>query len=248
MYLKSFLTGLVLFCLTMGLAGCRNGAFNGLQPLAGGTRIPAPETYYNTRANQPHPYYNPNATASNQGLVSPSGVAPTSLTPTSAAGGGGNVGGWRPKEGIAQDPTSFNVPAGQIAPARMAQNQLQPGGYSYMRAPNYQSTTVDERRDDTRLPLTDATAVRAPTSFGSPGNLGAVRGVPSGYSYPSTSSPLASAPQYRGSSNVVRGSFRTTGAPTVLAESTVGNRPNGAPNVQAGWRDRVQSTSSGIMR
>lgn len=158
---------------------------------------------------------------------------------------------------------SSNQPLTQTRPVTTQVAANTTPGLSYKDNVNYQSTQIDERRDATRLAATDATAVRAPTSFSTvPGiqvaQAAPVYGqvVPAGqnlYAPPTrfTQTQFVQ-PQQPG---IVAGTVAygqpynvypySGSAPAVLAQSTTTYNPQ---NVQTnsfdstGWRDRDLTT------
>ena len=172
---------LAAMCLLIVSTGCRNrapycppGCYPNAQPLngvMGATTVPAPSTYSINIPGQTQPYYNANATA--QVPTPSSGTLPT-----------GN--GWRqagstsaaplnpqPKTPNTTNPTSQSQ---QTTPNRLTSVIDRPGirgqtgvnnnnGLSFTNDSNFVTTAVDERRDQSRLPVTDASQVRAPTTF-----------------------------------------------------------------------------------
>ncbi len=223
---------LMMLCLTAGLTGCRNGTSqNGW---IGGTRVQPPPTNWTASDS----YYNPLATAQNRtGLVAPSGQAPTAALPGAGLGGQANR----------SQPVGASANPGYTT-----------SGTSYTSSTNYQTTSIDETRDQSRIPLTDATAVKAPVQSVLPPVVSSVsRQNPYG-SNTAFPDPIRTA---RGQTNL-----SATGAPmpyaghptfnqpaystasssnTVLAESTVTTDPN-SPNYRAGWREN--QAKSDIMR
>ena len=233
---------LVLVSMAVVTGGCRYG-------MMGPTRIPSPPTY-SIGQNQ---YYNPN----NNALVNPGTAAPTPATP----------GGWLPAGNQASPSTPANSnPAGNgsgtrfdlssttLPAARTAANQAVPPAQS---PPTTRMSTIAEN-DPSRLPVSDATGVRAPVQFQTPQwNAGvAATGFQNGQpiARPSAAYPPGNPQTYLGNPRFVGGPAQYRGqpvytrpgqAPAVLAESTVRMDPN-SPNYQSGWRDR--DPGSEIMR
>ena len=190
-----FSNGLIIaaVCLLVASTGCRNrvpycqpgcypnaavgGPINGV---IGQTTVPSPSTYSINIPGQNQPYYNANATAQ----------VPT---PTTGSLPQNNPTGWRPV-GSATAPTGTLSSPPTTAPTtaplggsttrnqtpatsqsrltsvidRPNQNQLannRANGLSYTNDSNFRSTVIDERLDRSRLPVTDASLVRAPTTF-----------------------------------------------------------------------------------
>ena len=165
--------------LLLASTGCRNrGPFlanNSFRQLGGPTTVAPPNTYSLQIPGQ-------------QNLNQGSGVRQaTNIQPNNL-----NVqSGWQPagattNQGIQSQPTPpqgstsstnftiFNRPTTQtvavtpnrqnnpIANTRVAQNT---SGLSFTDRTNFRTTAVDERLDQSRLPVTDASQVRAPTNF-----------------------------------------------------------------------------------
>ncbi len=176
-------------------AGCRNSRFcgpytNGCCGFAQSATLPAPQTgsLQIPSLNQGQPYYNPGngvpTTAQQPAyLVNPNSTAPTPAnnSPTLAPSQG-----WRPvgNNNYSLNPANTSAPqsvlqptlAPRRAPVNFAANQLQSpssvrtasstnGGLSFTDSVNYRSTRIDERTDESRLPATDATSVRAPSGL-----------------------------------------------------------------------------------
>ncbi len=186
---------LALVCMSSGCRNCGNpcGGYapypGGCQNGGCGNTIPPAPTYSLPGLSQNQPYYNNGtATARQPGyLVNPGGVAPTpavngpSLAPSgwrpSGANGVGNNGSNFSQTGHAPDtqftiqaPTSAATVPGHsvlVQPASTPVNRTASAtnGISYKDSVNYSTTSIDERRDDTRLPATNASTVRAPTAY-----------------------------------------------------------------------------------
>ena len=169
---------LLCLCLVAMTTGCRNRCnqpCNGW--LAGNSTIAPPPTYSlnipSVASNQP--YYAPGngSGTNNTYTVNPNLRAPTPATGQAPAG-------WRPtnnqlsngsaapaneSQSVLQQPTRFVETQSnpQQNPVRTASAGPLPGsGYSFTNSPNYRTTQTDERSDATRLPVTDASTVRAP--------------------------------------------------------------------------------------
>ncbi|MEM7456045.1 MAG: hypothetical protein AAF456_16980 [Planctomycetota bacterium] len=247
--------------------GCQPGLFGGLRPGTYGATIPAPGTYSLNTPNGQSPYYNA-ATATAQQpayLVNPNATAPTPVngSPSLAPQG------WRPA-GDNNLSATGNPSSGTIlASSRTAQPQsvlnqqpttLQiasaPTANSYKDSINYSTTSVDERQDDTRLPATDASGVRAPTIVN---QIPATRlasvtyPIPQAAAYNANAQPLAG----YGQPALINGTVQygqplqtyngyvysavpqqTSSPSAVLAQATTTYDPQNNPNYQAGWRER----------
>lgn len=180
---------LLSVCLIVISAGCRNygnhtcggGAF------AGGPTIAPPPTYSlnipSVASNQP--YYTPGQTAPTNNTLNTNQRAPT---PAVRQANQQYQGGWRSSDdnlsrtnnvaplnrntdpdtgnSVLAAPSTFanntsNTNSGSAT--RTASLTALPGsGASFTSSPDYQTTRVNETQDATRLPLSDATAVRAP--------------------------------------------------------------------------------------
>lgn len=201
-------------CYSGGYGPCNSVC--GGAGFAGPTTVPSPGTFgYQIPSNAAAgAYYNRNAaTASAAGLLQPRGVAPTAgATPSLAPQSLWREAGTGASQAPATNPNLGNAPrttqpqqGRQFVAAQPASSVLnntnvrlasatQPGtgqsnGLSFRDSQNYATTTIDERRDPTRLAATDATNVRAPVqpaqSFGPPTRFAAV---------PRYAAPIAQAP------------------------------------------------------
>jgi hypothetical protein len=221
--------------------GCANRCY---QPcgLAGGTRVAPPPTYSLNIPSvaQNQPYYTPGAGAA----VNPAGQAPM------PAGGGGQ---WRAPD-PSVTPGASTAPAqpsasqsrfvetnspvgrsvlGQINPAPSTRMAALPGsGTSFTDSRNFQTTQADERTDSTRLPVTDATGVRAPSQ-----NLVA------GYGVSQTYAQAYNQPQvYTASGIMIQGAPQVYSTQPIVVGNGFGfQRPTqqtANANQQLGWRGR----------
>jgi len=194
---------------------CGGAGFGGATGFAGPTTVPSPGTFNyqipSTAAGAA--YYNRNAaTASAAGLLQPRGVAPTATaTPSLAPQSLWREAGTGASQAPAANPNLGNAPrttqpqqGQQFVAAQPASSVLnnagtrlasatQSNGLSFRDSRNYSTTTVDERRDPTRLAATDATNVRAPVqpnqNFGAPTRFAAAPRFPTQV----TQAPLAQA-------------------------------------------------------
>lgn len=181
---------LLSICLVTVSVGCRNPGNNiyGGGAFAGGPSTIAPPPTYSLNipsvaGNQP--YYTPGQTAPTNNTLNPNQRAPT---PAIRQATQLNQNGWRssdndlsgagniaplktnnsPNDGrsVLGAPTKFveSTPsANSGSGTRTASTAPLPGsGVSFTSSTNYQTTLVDETQDATRLPVSDATAVRAP--------------------------------------------------------------------------------------
>ena len=215
---------LMMLCLTAGLTGCRNGiSQNGWM---GGTRGP-------TTSDQ--------LDGVRQLLQSPGDRSKSKRTCFSPRAKPRlrrcQVLDWQVKP-VTNQPVGASANPGYTT-----------SGISYTNSTNYQTTSIDETRDQSRIPLTDATAVKAPVQSVLPPVVSSV----------SRQNPYGSNPAFPDPIRTAQGqnSLSSTGAPipysghptfnqpaystasssnTVLAESSVSTDPN-SPNYRAGWRD-----------
>ena len=172
--MSRFYLVMISICLLAFAGGCRNCG-GGCCLLNGfGNQTIAPPAAFGMTGQQP--YYN-TAQQPNY-LINPNGQAPTpagnnpSLAPQ---------GGWRnaaetgnqSTENGSGNMSSVLAQNGQSQPNRLASLDPNAGFGSTQSSVNYQSTSVDERRDDSRLPVTDASGVRAPAAYyGGANNMG----------------------------------------------------------------------------
>ena len=259
-----------LVALSVGCCGrCKNPCGGWL---AGSSTVAPPPTYSlnipSVANNQP--YYTPGSAAPNSYTVNPNLRAPTPAVP------GQRQDGWRStneqaSNGNAEDqesrsvlatPTTFveSRPTADPNQANPQFNQpsfrtasnipLPASGYSYTNSQNYLTTRVDERMDATRLPVTDASTVRAPArSF--PTGTFASYAAPLQQTYVAQNGSYQPVAPYTGSMVMVGGQpvpyqgqtlltnpnfYPTSSPPTVLAQSTT--------TVTPGWRSRELSSEN----
>lgn len=280
-----------VLCLLLSSSGCQNPNLQStancnpntpFPALTGATRVPAPGTYsIQIPGATTSPYYNNSATAQLPATPGSGGGlnAANGWQPAGAANTNSTIQTGAPTQGSSSRTDNQNsssnaatglisvVDRGNAAP-RVAQNTNQLNGLSYTNDTNFRSTAVDERRDPTRLPVTDASQVRAPTNFSPTTTVGQFN-----YPYYNPSPAQAAVPQYPYTSgtnyapttqntvprsNVVTANsaqpifaqpsqqiYRglSTRSPQVLAQSTVYADPAEDPNFQNGWRDRDLTAS-----
>ncbi len=181
---------LLIACLVTIASGCQsrcnnpNGGW-----FAGNSRIAPPPTYSlnipSVANNQP--YYTPGAAAPTNYSLSPNQSAPIPATQQNQDGwrqsgnqlSNGPDGSSGESRSVLTGPTTFvetqpgivNQAGGQ-AYQQIPRTAALPGsGFSYTDSTNYRTTQVDESRDATRLPVTDASTVRAPARFNPTGNV-----------------------------------------------------------------------------
>lgn len=222
-------------------SGCQNGAL-------GPTRIPSPPTYSIGQNN----YYNPGSAPAAGSVVDPNGIAPT------PAGSG-----WQPT-GQGTPPAGTNQPRsadnGNFSLSSNAAVNSK-GTTGFQSATAQTAPTLNYQNDPTRVPVSDATGVRAPARYQNPYSNMPAQVAQTGFQNGSNgqfppSNPAQTAPRtYIGNPQIVTGPVPYRGqpiytrpnsnAPAILAESTVRMDPN-SRNYQTGWRDR--EPGSEIMR
>ena len=207
--------------------------------LSGNTRIAPPPTYSlnipSVANNQP--YYSPGGAA-----VNPTGSAPTPAdsnlqwrqpndsSQTSPNSNSNSINGSRFVE--TNSPAPGRSVLGQIVPPAGRTAALPASGSSFTDSRNFQTTQVDERQDSSRIPVTDATSVRAPSQ-----NLVAGYGVPQTYAQSYNGPRVFSVP-----GSVVQPYQPNTfsGQPIVVANNY--GTPQPVPSIsvasQPGWRNR----------
>ncbi len=147
---RRIFSALIVVTLTLAATGCQcskcrsNNWFNPLSGF-GSQRIAPPATYsYQPPNGQNNPYYNPNSTA-----TLPNGL-PANTNPNANPN-------WQPTNkssatSTATNPYAYSPPAGYPTNiATLANNTTN------VRSTDFRTTTVDERNDPTRMPVTDAT-------------------------------------------------------------------------------------------
>jgi hypothetical protein len=279
-----FRCSLFIVCLTLMTAGCQSRCNNPCGGwFAGNSRVAPPPTYtlnIPSVANNNQPYYTPSAAAPNNYTLNPNQSAPTPANQQ-------NQNGWRQtgnqqnngagaspgeRRSVLTTPTTFVETRPNINQAGFPGNQRAPrtaalpgSGYSYTDSANYRTTQVDESRDATRLPVTDASTVRAPARFFPTGNVAQFQQpnqiYPANYSVPNQRTFVAqngfnqqpaaySGPTvlvggqptaYRGQAVLVNPAgyinpYQPRFAPSVLAQSTTSSDQGSAG--QVGWRTR----------
>ena len=240
---------LIISLLVLSSVGCRSRCGNCGPGWFGGpvsTTVPAPATYsvngaanYGVQTARQQDYY----TIPNNGQPTPAnnipnyqGQAPT-LSPQQ---------GWRqqanPNVSGTLNPTSFTV---------QSPNPNLPvtsGAQTYNS--NYQSTTTDERRDASRIAVTDASQVRAPSRFFPTGNMNRLSQSPvattaAAVPIPGNNGQFASygqlQTQYASQPTPINGTFQTNGQ----VASVASNNPYGTGNYGAYAQNTpVTSTAS----
>lgn len=242
-----WMTWLALLMLTAAASGCCCSHTNNCSGAGcgwngwGNARIAPPATNSYQTASQPY-YNNPN--------VSSGTVAPTSGTFNSSTNLPATTGsslpafqpGWRAADG--------NPGSGFYGPTQPIGTGVNTASFQ-PQANDYQSTTIDERFDPTRMPANDASQVRAPTNFNPTGNWQMLN--PNGGALSSAGQfEYRTSPQITGSAVAAYSQAPAVGYPTytppaqlpplVLAQgSTSPELLARDPNYQAGWRDRYPS-------
>ena len=207
------LLSICLVSISVGCRNPGNNIYGGGAFAGGPTTIAPPPTYSlnipSVAGNQP--YYTPGQTAPTHNTLNPNQRAPT---PAIRQATQLNQNGWRsadndlsrinrvaplnqnnsgqsnPNNGrsVLAAPTNFvettpNTNSG--SGTRTASAAPLPGsGASFTSSTNYQTTRVDETQDATRLPVSDATAVRAPARnfpTGTPLTTAPTNGYPANY-------------------------------------------------------------------
>ena len=227
-------------CVLTATAGCRNRCNNacGGGLFAGNATIPAPPTYSlnipSVARNQP--YYVPGTNT--VAPANPNTYAPTPAnSPTlpnrwepknnTTGNGSGSSNSGSTGQSVLAAPTTFVESSPSYPPGyRTAANTTLPGaGLSYTDSTNYQTTRTDETRDGSRLPVTDASNVRAPAANFPAGNMNRLAQLPQPMAprYPTTFNSTASVSQpYAGApSGVVYGN----GQPVYLGTPVVSGNP-----------------------
>lgn len=247
---------LLAACLVAMSVGCRGRCNDGCCGggwFAGNPRVAPPPTYSLNIPSvaQNQPYYTPGG-----GTV----VDPNQRAPVPANSG---QPGWRPSNNtdssangastgesrsVLASPTTFveTQPTTGLQLRSASAAGLPGSGFSYTSSPNYRTTRVDERLDATRLPVTDASAVRAPARnypTGNTGNLAQYQqrpgNYPAGYTTPagtqqtyvaqnSYSQPVN--PFYNGTAVLLGGQPQN---PVSYQGQAVLMNPNGVPNASA---------------
>ena len=258
-----------LVAMSVGCCGrCRNPCGGWF---AGSSTVAPPPTYSlnipSVANNQP--YYTPGSAAPNSYTVNPNLSAPT----PAATGQGQN--GWRSandqlsngradqeeSRSVLATPTTFVESQATVDPNQANPQFNQPtfrtassvplpaSGYSYSNSPNYLTTRVDERMDSTRLPVIDASTVRAPARNFPTGTI-ASYSAPLQQTYVAQNGFYQPVSPYTGSMVMVGGQpvpyqgqtvltnpniYPTSSPPAVLAQSTTTGDP-------VGWRSREMSS------
>ncbi len=239
-----WITGLMA-TITVAAVGCQNGVM-------GPTRIPAPATYSIGQNN----YYNPAGAAATGSVVDPNGVAPTPAgTGWQPTGQGSSTRGANPPRSA--DNSNFSLSSN--AAGNAASSNVSTGSQSVAAAQT--SPSLSFQNDPSRVPVSDATGVRAPARYQNPYSNVPAQVAQTGFQngssgqYPPVNPTQAAPRTYIGNPQIVAGPVPYRGqpiytrpnsnAPAVLAESTVRMDPN-SRNYQTGWRDR--EPGSEIMR
>lgn len=275
----------VALTVAVGLSGCRNRAPY-CQPgcyspapfgvAAGSPTVAAPGTYSLQIPGQGAPVYYNNGVATAQQIPAASTGTLPPVNPRNTQSGwqpagtatGGTTGtlpvsttpSALPNPGTTSSVTS-NSGAGLVsvidrsAPANRVASNVNPG-ISRTNDTNFRTTAVDERQDSSRLPVTDASSVRAPTTFNPVTTVGQFNApyynygqnriadnrvavlppqavpVNNGTVVGNFAQPMFSLP----APQIYRGQLVQN--PQLLGQSTVYADPANDPNFQNGWRDR----------
>jgi hypothetical protein len=249
---------LLATCLVVLSTGCRSRCDNGSGGgwFAGSPRVAPPPTYSLNIPSvaQNQPYYTPGNNASNSSVVDPNLRSPVPVNSQSGEPG------WRRSDNnalnsngtpagdsrsVLTSPTTFvetDPVSGQPYARSGSATGLPGSGFSYTSSANYQTTRVDERLDSTRLPVTDASSVRAPARnypTGSVASLAQLQQLPgnypAGYNVPSGTQQTyvlqngfnqSVNPYYNGNTMMVNGQSR---GPVSYQGQAVLMNPNGYP-------------------
>ncbi len=247
----------IVVALLLSGSGCRNRCNQsgcGLASLWGNSTIPAPGTYsLNIPGVANQNYYVP-------GTAPPAGPAANpgwnaSGTPQPGANATQPNSVWNgtsyqvPMQQAGYNPTSYSIAAGngvnpQPAPAQGGGTQWRLAGGTQIVSPDFNTTRIDERQDPTRLPVADASAVRAPGMWNQMPNATQLASASMpimqnpGYSMPNAVNN--SAPSGYTRWNVSPNTPNYQGGmqpPVVLAEASTRDLSRD-PNYQAGWREQ----------
>lgn len=232
-------THLLILSLVCFATGCQNRCY---QPcnnwLVGNPRIAPPPTYSLNIPNGANPYYNRSAANPNP-TAAPANSSGAQFRPSNAVGAAPNANSGTQLVENTGAPQSVLVPNGQVN-----NTQLPATGQSFTDQRNFASTSSDERLDNTRIPVTDATAVRAPSQ-----NFIAMN--PS-QTYANNNGYVAGSPYYSSAAVSVANPYVPTATPYYSAAPVmVANNPfqpaliqqpvvtqPAAADVNPGWRSR----------
>ena len=102
---------------------------------------------------------------SNNTVVGPANRTVPQTQPTSVLQSPANNSQNRAPTGFASQPTPASPLSSVLQPTSGNRTASATNGLSYKDSVNYRTTRVDERQDNTRIPVTDATGVRAPSTL-----------------------------------------------------------------------------------
>ncbi len=130
-----------------------------------GTRVgQLPSGLLNTRQTAPTPANRPANFNQTQGWRQSNGNN-LNTSSTGQADGSNRVADASSAPSVLESSTRINNASGGPNARTASLNNNSGSGVSFTRSNDYRTTSIDERRDNTRLPITDATNVRATTPF-----------------------------------------------------------------------------------
>jgi hypothetical protein len=258
--------GIAVMVLLFSQSGCRSGCNRGcgLASMWGNSTISPPGTYsLNIPGQANQNYYAPGNNQTTATPNSSTGWNQQAAVPGQPVSGqpvqnqGQQQATWNgtsfqaPAQQAGYNPTNFSIASGNGVPTNQqnGQSQWHLVGGSQIVSPDFATTRIDERMDPSRMPVADATAVRAPGTFNQ---------MPNATRLASASMPIMQNPGYS-MPNAVRNS-----APTgmtqwnvmpngtaqqpqwVLAEASTRDLSRDA-NFQAGWRETNPNPNQGTI-
>lgn len=146
---------------SLNIPGVNNNLNNNLN----GTRVgQLPSGLLNTGQNAPTPANRPANYNQSQGWRQSNG-ANLNTSSTGQTNGSNRVADASSATSVLESSTGINNPNGGSAARTASLNNANASGVSFTQSNDYRTTSIDERRDNTRLPVTDATNVRGTTPF-----------------------------------------------------------------------------------
>ncbi len=146
---------------SLNIPGVNNNANNNIN----GTRVgQLPSGLLNTRQNAPTPANQPANFNQTQGWRQSNGND-LNTSSTGQPGSSNRVADASSATSVLESSTRINNSSDGPTARTASLNGGSGTGVSFTRSNDYQTTSIDERRDNTRLPITDATNVRATTPF-----------------------------------------------------------------------------------
>lgn len=141
------------------------GRNNNVNNRVNGTRVgQLPNGLLNTRQTAPTPANRPANYNQTQGWRQANGNS-LNTSSTGQVGGSNRVADASSATSVLESSSRINNSNGGPDARTASLNNTTGSGVSFTRSNDYRTTSVDERRDNTRLPTTDATNVRATTPF-----------------------------------------------------------------------------------